>query len=159
MPVAQVVAIHQAQVYRYMYQEMFKWTLLPYTEAATRRNEAEDRLKAEGYFGPAGTTREIIPIASLLLPAVFQAGEAELRLETRTAGLRAVEAVRMQAAANGGQWPKSLEEVTIVPVPDNPRNGQPFPYSVEGETAILEVPGPAGQEMVGWRFELKLRND
>ena len=159
MPVAQVVAIHQAQVYRYMYQEMFKWTLLPSTEAAARRNEAENRLKAEGYFGPAGTTREIIPIASLLLPSVFAAGEAELRLETRTAGLRAVEAVRMHAAANGGEWPKSLEEVTVVPVPDNPRNGQRFPYRVEGDTAILDVPGPEGQEMIGWRFELTLRKD
>jgi hypothetical protein len=157
MPVAQVVAIHQSRVYRYMYQEMFKWTLLPYTEARQRRNAAEDRLKAEGYFGPAGTTREIIPIASLLLPAVFQAAEAEIRLETRTAGLRALEAARMHAAVNGGAWPKELEEVTVVPVPNNPRDGQPFPYRVEGDKAILEIPGPEGQEVVGWRFELTLR--
>ncbi|HUG92516.1 MAG TPA: hypothetical protein VML55_16880, partial [Planctomycetaceae bacterium] len=157
MPVAQVVAIHQSRVYRHMYHEMFKWVLLPYPEGAQRRREAEQKLKAGGYFGTVGTTREIIPIASLLLPAVMQVSEAEIRLASRTAGLRAVEAVRMQAAANGGKWPKSLEEVTVVPVPANPRDGKPFPYRVEGETAILEVPAPEGQEMTAWRFEMRLR--
>jgi hypothetical protein len=156
MPVAQIVAVHQARVYRHVYHEIFKWSLLPYHEAAPRRRTVEDTLKAEGYLAPAGAGREIIPIAGLLMPAVFQALEAEIRLESRTAGLRALEAVRMQAAADGGQWPKSLEDVTVVPVPANPRDGKPFPYRVEGETAVLEVPIPDFPQ-TGWRFELTLR--
>ena len=40
-PVAQVVAIHQARVYRHMYHELFKWSLLPYPDAAEQRSQAE----------------------------------------------------------------------------------------------------------------------
>jgi hypothetical protein len=51
----------------------------------------------------------------------------------------------MHAAANNRQLPQSLADVTIVPVPNNPATGQPFPYrydAAKGE-ATLDVP-PAG---------------
>ena len=48
-------------------------------------------------------------------------------------------AVRMQAARDGGKLPAALADVTVVPVPNNPRTGQPFPYCVDGNRATLEV--------------------
>ncbi|MBW3542070.1 MAG: hypothetical protein KY476_17510 [Planctomycetes bacterium] len=157
MPVAQVAAIYQARLYRHIHDEMLKWTFLPYSESGGRREPTEKMLIEQRYLGPPGHTKEIVPIASMLMPAVFQALEAQHRLETRTAGLRAVEAIRMQAAANDGRLPASFEEVTVVPVPLNPRDGKPFPYRVEDNTAVLEVPGPENQPKITWRFELTLR--
>ena len=41
------------------------------------------------------------------------------------------------AAANGGNLPKRLEDVTETPVPENPATGRPFEYRVENGTATL----------------------
>ena len=62
-----------------------------------------------------------------------------IRRDTSIAANRVIEAIRMEAAQNGGKLPQSLAEVTVVPAPDDPRTGKPFPYTVQGNTAILEV--------------------
>ena len=61
---------------------------------------------------------------------------------TAASRLCAVEAVRLQAAANGGRMPESLEAVTIVPVPHDPVTGKPFPYSGNDSAATLIREGP-----------------
>jgi hydroxypyruvate isomerase len=53
---------------------------------------------------------------------------AEIRLHSNFAGLQTIEALRLHAAANGGRLPKTLEEVTIIPIPLNPATEKPFPY-------------------------------
>ena len=81
----------------------------------------------------------MIPINSLLLPAVTNAVAAGSRSEVMTAANRVIEAIRMHAAANGGKLPQSLAEITVVPVPNHPQFGTPFPYRLEGDKAILEA--------------------
>ena len=85
---------------------------------------AEERLVHEGYLSPPGRGREIIPVAGSLMPAVEQAIGAYITMQVRLRALRTVEAVRMHAAAGGG-LPRSLEEVTAVPVPEHPMTGRP----------------------------------
>jgi hypothetical protein len=65
---------------------------------------------------------------------------AEVRLDRRVAALRAVEALRLHAAAHDGRLPNSLDPVKAVPVPDDPMTGKPFPYRREGESAVLTGP-------------------
>lgn len=142
MPVAQVVAIHQSRVYLYAYHELFKWSFLPYSEAQQRWNEVEEKLRREGFLGSSGG-KEIVPIVSMLLPAIGSASQAPLRVERHLAALRAIEAIRIHAAANDGALPKSLDAISAVPVPVNPANGEPFGYHVEGDKAFLEVTEPA----------------
>ncbi|HEX4053468.1 MAG TPA: hypothetical protein VHX86_04315 [Tepidisphaeraceae bacterium] len=48
-----------------------------------------------------------------------------------------VEAIRAYAAANNGQLPQHLAEITAMPVPVNPRTGKPFDYIVDGNTGVL----------------------
>ena len=62
-----------------------------------------------------------------------------------------VEAIRMQAAADGGKLPDSLAKVTVVPVPFDPATGKPFDYRREGDlvsltahTLLLKDTSPTG---------------
>ena len=139
MPVGQVIAIHEARIGRYIIDEMRKWTLFPYPEGHRRAEDTQRQLVQAHYFGSPLSSREVVPIMSLLLPAVPAAQEAAIRRETALAADRTVEAIRMHATTNGGKLPSALSEITIVPVPLNPRTGNPFPYRLDGDKAILEV--------------------
>eukprot|EP00913_Durusdinium_trenchii_P013357 g12538.t1 len=112
MPVGQVIVIHQARVYRHMYQELMKWSLLPYRDAQEGLKRSEARLTKDGYFGSFGRTKEIIPLTSLLLPSTAAAYRATARVDVRIAGLRVLEAIRMHAANNQGRLPASLSEIS-----------------------------------------------
>jgi hypothetical protein len=139
MPVGQVIAVDEAQLSRYIGDEVRKWTMVPYTEGWRRLRQADRRLIQNHYLGPALSSREVIPINSQLLPAISAAFDASIRRDISIAADRVIEAIRMQAAHNGGHLPRSLAEITVVPVPNHPRFGTPFPYKVEGGKAILEV--------------------
>ena len=64
-------------------------------------------------------------------------------LERSLAALRVIEALRMHAAAHDGKLPDKLDDLTEVPVPDDPGTGRPFEYGLQGDTATLvsQVPG------------------
>jgi hypothetical protein len=139
MPVGQVLAIHEAALCRQIPDEIRKWTLVPFPEGGRRAHAAEEKLIHERLIGPVARSRETLPILSLFLPATPSGYAAMIRREASLAGDRVIEAVRMQAAHDGGKLPASLAEITVVPVPNNPRTGQPFPYHVDGNRATLEV--------------------
>ncbi len=139
MPVAQVLAIQTARRYRYTYHEMFKWSLLPYPEARTRMMETQERLRREGYLSRPLAGQDVVPIASLLLPALDGVVVAAARSDRRFAALETIEAMRMQAAVDGAKLPASLTAVSVVPVPPNPFTGQAFEYRLHSKTqAVLE---------------------
>ena len=53
--------------------------------------------------------------------------------------------------------PKTLEEVTIVPIPLNPATEKPFPYELQGGVATLTVPAPEGQIAgVGKKYVIRM---
>ena len=154
MPAAQVVAIQQARTYQDIYHEMFKWTFLPYAAAREGLDTAAEKL-AEIRSG-TGAAAQAVAFVQTLMPAARQALAAEARLESRLAAIQAVEAIRMHAAESG-EFPESLEQVTVVPVPPNPLTGRAFPYRREEAIAVLEVPPPEGQPpQMGWRLEMTL---
>src|SRR5207244_2759675 len=74
------------------------------------------------------------------LPAISAAITAELRLDRRVTILRVVEALRMDAAAHDGALPEALNQITDVPVPDDPATGKPFEYHRAGNSATLSGP-------------------
>ncbi|HTN75534.1 MAG TPA: hypothetical protein VL096_09815 [Pirellulaceae bacterium] len=157
LPVAQVVAIQASRSYRYTYQEMFKWSLLPYAEARVRMRDSEQRLVKEGYLGQPLQGKEFIPIASLLLPATQSAAIALARHERNQAVLETLEALRMHAAERNA-WPKTLSDVTCVPAPNNPFTAQPFDYRLENGVAVLEETSGEGdpRRTNDRRFRLEL---
>lgn len=160
MPAAQVAAIQASRTYRYVADAMEKWSLLPYWQARARMDEVENELREQGYFGPAAAEKEIIPLASTLLPAVGAVMKAAVAVDRDLAGLQTIEALRMHMAEHDGKLPQSLDEITVVPVPINPVTGKFFPFYRDGDKCFLEVAGPPGVESQGWngrRFEITIR--
>jgi hypothetical protein len=82
------------------------------------------------------------------------------RFERSIALLRHIEALRLHAARNNGQWPDTLEDIRDLPLPVDPFTGKAFSYRREENRAILEVfapPGMAATHDNAVRYELTLR--
>lgn len=154
MPIGQVAAIQTARTYRYVGGEMAKWNYLPYDKIGQRQEETMNRLKGEGWLSPGPSAKDPLSVCSLLLPAMEQVRRAEVRLQQQIAGLQTIEAIRMQMAKSG-KLPQTLEEVEVVPVPDNPATGKPFPYTVKDGMAELRLDGLPLQNQV--IYQLKAR--
>lgn len=140
MPVGQVLAIQSSRVIRYSYHEIFKCMLLDYPDSAQRLKETNDRLIRDGYLRPGLGQKDPLGLTGLLLPAVSNVNQASIRLARNLAAIQTLEAIRMHMAAHGGQLPKSLAEITVVPVPNNPATGEPFSYELRGAEARLISP-------------------
>jgi hypothetical protein len=163
MPVGHVIAVYEAYLCRYIAQEMRKWTLVPYAEGWRRMNEVNGQLIRDHYLGPLLSSREVLPINSLLLPATTAALDASIRRDISLAADRVIEAIRMHAAQHGGKLPQTLSEITVVPVPVHPRFGTPFPYKLTGDVATLEVrrtsQAPQPLQETDFVFEITIAHD
>lgn len=151
MPPAEVLLLYIVHLYHELRDELFKCTYVPYPQARRLAQEAESRLKS-------APDTEAGQIARMLLPAIPKVLLAQVRLERKLAALRAIEALRLHAAAHGGQLPDKLDEVTIVPVPNDPGTGRPFEYQRDGQTATLisRIPGE-NLETSGLRYHVTIR--
>jgi hypothetical protein len=156
MPTGQVVAIYMQQVVRYIGDEMEKGAYLSPKQREEYYATLDQRLIREGYLGPGGGTKEPIPIASLLMPAVSRALSAQSRLERDFAAFQTLEAIRAHLSATG-QFPDKLADIAALPVPANPLTEQPFEYRREGAKAILVVPPVSKRDPAntGKRYELQ----
>ncbi|OWK45735.1 hypothetical protein [Fimbriiglobus ruber] len=143
MPNAQAVLLRAVAVHRELWDDQVKLFYLPYPAALTQLAVVEKRTKAVGKTYPNDA---IIGILSQVYPALSKVHESHRRLVRRVAQLRAVEAVRLQAAVNGGVLPKTLADVTVVPVPDDPNTGKPFEYAATTDTFTLTAPPPPGEK-------------
>ena len=159
MPVGQVVAIQSARAYRKVYQESMKWTLLPYWQSYRQMRVSFAELQRNGYMGRPGDMPAVIPIASTLLPAIESATFAPVRLQRDIAALQTIEALRMFAATNNGQFPQSLEQLQSCPAPLDPVTGKCIDYQLQDATAVLTLPPPEGRpaQQSGKRYEVHLR--
>jgi hypothetical protein len=103
------------------------------------------------------------PLAQGLLvtiPALEKTLWSHVRIRRQVAAVRAVEAVRAHLAASGGKLPASWDEVTVVPVPDDPLTGKPFAYALKDGKATITAPPPVGEDMIrsnNFRYELTVR--
>ena len=146
---AQIVVLHIAETYDELRDDMFRWFHLPYWQAHERLAAMEED------FRKTGRQKEVIPLASLLLPAVSRCHFSQARLDRQVAALRTVEAIRLYMAEHDGKLPPRLDDIRTVPIPINPVTGKSFPYRVDGDTAILEADGPKNLH----RTEYRLKSD
>jgi hypothetical protein len=124
----QAIALYLAGRYREMRDDLFKASYLPAREAVPRAADAEKRLAA-ARTGPLALFTLIQTKQTFLWPM--------LSLDRKVATLRVIEALRLYAAAHGGKLPESLDQVTEVPVPEDPATGKPFIYRRTTAAAIL----------------------
>jgi len=146
MPVPAIVILYSLQTYEELRDRIFQWFFVPYWEAR------EGLQEADRYFQSEGFQREIVPLASLLLPALGRVAFVSARSQRTIAALRTVEAIRIYGAANGGRLPEDLAQIKEVPVPIDPTTGQAFAYRRSGDMAVLESPG----ERVDDRLRLEI---
>ncbi len=118
---------------------VFKWAYLPYDPGQAGLVESIEQV------GEKPGNDQGLPLAQIILPSLVHFRNAMERQERQIALLRTIEALRMHAADHGGQLPKSLDEVTCVPVPQDPWLGKPFTYSLDDEVAVLRANAPTGQ--------------
>ena len=150
MPVPKVIFLATMQNYEEARDQMFKWFALPYWEARPGLERFDRNMLTEVRH------REIVPLASLLLPAVSAVKFAIARNDRSIALLRTVEALRIYGAAHEGRLPEKLADVTEVPLPIDPITGQAFSYRKAGDMAVIEAPAPAGRpQSQGRRLEIQ----
>ncbi|NNJ26723.1 hypothetical protein [Alienimonas chondri] len=149
MPPGQAIAASQARTLRRMADRQRVALALPPRQALAALTEIETAFTADG--APA-------LLALSMWPSVRQAYAAGLRAQTDLAALWTIEALRAHAAASGA-FPQALEDVVVVPVPENPGAGKAFGYRLEGETAVLEVIRDPARAPVNRIYRLTLRGD
>ena len=153
MSVGQLLLIDTAREHRRVADAIEKWWYVSFAEADTRRYEIEEIWKHEDSPMNLGKIT-----ANLLLPAAQAARNAQERVVWKRKALQVIEAVRMHAAETG-ELPKKLSQIQVVPVPLNPVTKNPYQYSLNGKTAILELPHTDGIRSVAYRYEITLEED
>lgn len=116
-----------------IYDEITKWTRLPYWQAQSGLQRVEVELKQLQYN----------PVM-IFVPAVSRAVFTLNRLDRDIAAMQTVEAIRDYAARHEGKLPATLQEVTDTPIPIDPIWGKPLDYRVEGSTVTLTSARPQG---------------
>jgi hypothetical protein len=147
MPVAQVVLLYSVALYEELSDDYCKWAFLPCAEDKTGRDRRDRSLHD-------ACQREIIPLATSLMPGFAAAKEAETRTRWTLAPLRTCEALRIYAAAHDGQLPDRLSDISEVSIPLNPYDDQPFKYHRDGNRAVLEA--EHGPIATPWRYEITM---
>jgi hypothetical protein len=151
MPPAQILLLYVSHFYHDVRDDVFKGSYLPFPQGQAVNRAADLRLKSLPDTEAGWTAR-------WFLPAVMRIQLAQARLERKLAALRAIEALRMHAAAHEGKLPDKLDEVTVVPVPDDPGTNKPFGYERDGQTVTLasRIPGES-LDSTGLRYRITLR--
>lgn len=147
-PTAQSVFLAIVRYYEESRDRDFKWSHLPYWQAASAIRDLSDADHTRASKERAGW---IATPATMLLPAIGSARAAAARFDQQLALLQTVEAIRMYGAATGGKLPASLDDLPL-PSPVDPFTGKPLDYRNEGTHSIL-----SGHEMPGLRYQLVLR--
>jgi hypothetical protein len=154
-PPEQVLVYHLYRKFKINHSDAMKWIPVPYWQAEAAMAElGKPPVEIEDTV-----TRQFVF-------AVPKIKAAHLRLEQRIAMLRVVEAIRLDAASNGGKLPSSLTEVTS-PLPVDPATGKPFAYKVDGLMAIIDgkptsisgglASAASGGAKMKYAYEVRLR--
>jgi hypothetical protein len=139
MPVPAALARFYVESFEEWWDELLKWTNLPFWEAYPGMQRAEDAYrKAETGFASN-------PLLTLM-PTVSLAYITGVKFDRQVAALQTVEALRNYAATHDGRLPANLTEITDTPAPADPTTGKPFNYRVEGDRVALESPPPKGRD-------------
>ena len=106
MPVVQVVLLYTMRTFDELRDDLFKWMFLPYVEAQQGLRQAAEQLRNAQRQG-----REIIPLASLLVPAVGSVKAAEVRGERGAGRAASLGSAANACTRNTAACPRRLEKL------------------------------------------------
>jgi hypothetical protein len=136
MPAAQAVLLRSIYRHRGVWDDQVKCFSLPPHKAFLELERIDRQAKKAR---TEAKDDALFAVMTLLYPAVQKVHFAHARFERRVALVRALEAVRLQIAADGA-IPKSLDAVAVVAVPEDPFTGKPFEYSATATGFKLVAP-------------------
>lgn len=140
LPMMQIVICYEVLTYDHYLDEVRKVLSIPYPQARISLQKSVKEQRKNLKSPSRGSV-----LAALLLPAVESVLGAQVRIERRIAALRCIEALRLHAAANQGNYPDKLSDIKIVPIPIDPVTGNSFLYGKQGDKATLTGPAPEGE--------------
>jgi len=156
LPVLYVVLKHQYHQWQVLHDSIVKWYHVPYWQAQKGLNEAYVHMRE------TRRRRNSFDVVGKAFQGPFHIVErvhfVNTRLQRKIAILRCIEALRIYAGEHG-TLPKSLQDITHVPVPRDPMFGRAFVYERIGEQAIIESPtthSPLDDERKGIRYVITL---
>ncbi len=153
MPKPQVVLLYIDTVYNELQNNLFQWAYVPYWQSRLGIKSAQREFQATLRKDPL----LLAFMATISNPYKFDNSYWPAVTGRRLATLRVIEAIRLFAANHEGRLPKTLDEITEVPIPINPVTGKPFPYELEGDTAVLKADGGPDERITDQReYRIKL---
>jgi hypothetical protein len=146
MAPAQVLLLHSAEIWEEMRDDSTKWLGINYSQWLNNRPDLA--IEIEKTY----KQQEIIPLSMFIQPCGAQA-LAQARIERGFDSLRLIEAIRLYAYSHDGKLPGGLDDIKEVPIPSNPMTGKPFPYHLEGDTAVLLADGDM---RINYEYRIKI---
>lgn len=135
MPVDQLIGTWFVAQYTAMSDELWKAWPLPYPQAEPILIRAEEELDREKQNGN--------PFLEVISMPVARMRYTFADLDRHIAIVRLVEAARDYAARHDGRPPQRLDQITDVPVPNDPVTEKPFDYHADGQRAVIDAPAPS----------------
>ena len=129
LPAIQILLLDAQNAYEVRRDDEMKWATATWPQADAALSKLG---KPDGLF-------------EVMVAGIQNVVRARARLDQRIALLRHVEAIRLYAAAHGGELPAGLADIEV-PLPNDPFTGKAFHYRMEGKKAILHGTAPRGQE-------------
>jgi len=153
MPKPQVVLLYIATIYEEQRDNLLQWAYVPYRQSHSGLEAAQKEFKAS-----FKSDTPLFAFMSLLsYHGKYNSRYWAALTERRLATLRVIEAIRLFADNHEGRLPKTLDEISEVPIPINPVTGKPFPYNLEGDTAVLKADGGPEKRIANQReYRIKL---
>lgn len=137
MRVLQVCLIYSLDRFAHWRDGCAKWWGLPYYQAERGLEAAEKDL---GRIH--GRMDEGYPFTTLL-PSLARAAFLLNKTDREIRALQTIEAIRMQIALEPGNGlPRSIDEITVAPIPIDPFTGKPFEIAFEEDRIIINAHVP-----------------
>jgi hypothetical protein len=148
MSAGQLVLLEDIHRFMNHNDDLLKWLSRPAPEALKalgKDDETLAKLKKEGWVAPGIFTASIRRVKI-----------AQARVDQHFAFLMTIEALRMHAALNKGEFPANLSDISVT-VPDDPVSGKPFSYELKDGTATLRGTPAMEGATNDLRYSLTLR--
>ena len=107
--------------------------MLPLREALEQSTKFDSESYEMSQFKKGAS---VLPLIEFMLPATTQVMSADLRSRNRMVALRTIEAIRLHLGETG-ELPESLDQIKIVPIPNNVYSGKPMYYTKTAQGATL----------------------
>lgn len=148
VPRHQLVGLYMIDMFDAAYDDVVKWTALPYWVGFERLRAQWDarEIPADGRMN----------LLMMFMPPFSRAWTTAVERDRELAAMQIVEGLRAYAAGHDGRLPESLDALTDTPASLDPSTGKPFGYRVEGRTATIESPPLAGGGRKGLRYEMTI---